>query len=80
MSLPATMRAVLLTRPWRLDCLVFERYSRDLWDKLGLKLLEPHFALSGGTEVLIWAQRNSDDPGPLSLGERLQRLASKRFG
>lgn len=74
------MLGILLLPGSRLHCLVLERYGRDFEDKLGLKLLEPPFALSGVTEVMIWTQRNSDDPGHRWLRERLQRLARERMG
>lgn len=74
------MLGILLLPGSRLHCLVLEQYGRDFEDKLGLKLLEPPFALSGVTEVMVWTQRNTDDPGHLWLRERLQRLAQERMG
>jgi DNA-binding transcriptional LysR family regulator len=70
----------LLLPGTRLVCMVLERYAEEFRERLGIRTLEPPVDVGGVTEVLVWTQRNSDDPGHRWLRERLQRLAKERMG
>lgn len=70
----------LLLPGTRLVCMVLERYAQEFRERLGIRTLEPPFEIGGVTEVMIWTQRNTDDPGHRWLRERLQRLARERMG
>jgi DNA-binding transcriptional LysR family regulator len=70
----------LLLPGTRLVCMVLERYAQEFREKLGIRTLEPPVDVGGVTEVLVWTQRNSDDPGHRWLRERLQKLAREKFG
>ena len=70
----------LLLPGTRLVCMVLERYAQEFREKLGIRTLEPPVDVGGVTEVMVWTQRNSDDPGHRWLRERLQRLARERMG
>lgn len=63
----------------RLVSLVHRRLGREFEKQLNIRLIEPPFELSQITEVMIWTQRNSDDPGHRWLRERLIRLARESF-
>lgn len=70
----------LLLPGTRLVSMVLERYAQEFREKLGIRTLEPPVDVGGVTEVMVWTQRNSDDPGHRWLRERLQRLARERMG
>ncbi len=70
----------LLLPGTRLVCMVLERYAQEFRERLGIRTLEPPVDVGGVTEVMVWTQRNSDDPGHRWLRERLQRLARERMG
>lgn len=63
----------------RLVSLVHERLGREFEKQLRIRLIEPPFHLSAITEVMIWTQRNTDDPGHRWLRQRLATLARERF-
>lgn len=63
----------------QLVSLVHERLGRGFERQLKIRLLEPPFKLAPITEVMIWSQRNSDDPGHSWLRQRLTELAQERF-
>jgi DNA-binding transcriptional LysR family regulator len=69
----------LLLPGTRLVCMVLERYAQEFREKLGIRTLEPPVDVGGVTEVMIWTQRNSDDPAHRWLRERLQRLGQERM-
>jgi DNA-binding transcriptional LysR family regulator len=64
----------------RLVSLVHERLGMEFQKQLKIRLLEPPVQISRITEVMIWTERNTEDPGHRWLRERLKRLAVAQFG
>jgi DNA-binding transcriptional LysR family regulator len=59
--------------------LVHERLGQAFERQLRIRLLEPPFKLAPITEIMIWSQRNTDDPGHCWLRRRLKALAGELF-
>jgi DNA-binding transcriptional LysR family regulator len=64
----------------RLVSLVHERLGMEFQKQLKIRLLEPPVQISGITEIMVWTERNTEDPGHRWLRERLKRLAVAQFG
>ena len=64
----------------RLVSLVPERLGRGFTEHFNVRLLEPHFPPITITEIMIWPQRNTEDPSHRWLRERLLALATELFG
>jgi len=64
----------------RLISLVHERLGKEFQKQLNIRLLEPPVPIRRITEIMVWTERNTDDPGHRWLRERLKRLALEQFG
>jgi len=64
----------------RLISLVHERLGMELQKQLKIRLLEPPVPIRRITEIMVWTERNTEDPGHRWLRERLMRLALEKFG